>query len=260
MICKTGYELYVGKCSFNKRHSHYGDRENWNIVLTASGEAKLAIDGRKFALKPGTVFLIRPGSVRTFSVAREWSSHWVHFNLDAHIQIAPEWPCLGDGVCAVSPERSDRDEIAALFERLAAVCSLRRHGWYLLAYCMVQELILRGNMAAHSALGEHIGDTATMLENIRDEWNVGEIAKKCAMSRSGFFSKFKSTFGTTPVKYREQQLMAQVQAHLENSDMSLKEIAETMRLGNPSYLSARFKRAFGISPRDYRKKHRGDAN
>ncbi len=257
MICKTGYEIYVGKCTFSERHSHYGDRDNWNIVLTTAGEAKLTLGGQKLAMTPGSAFLIQPGPVRIFSVAEAWTSYWVHFNLDAHIPIAPEWPQLGDGVCAVSPERDDLAGIIELFGRLSGVCALRRHGWYLLAYCMVQELILRGNMAAHSALGEHIGDTAKMLENIRDDWHVDEIAQKCAMSRTGFFSKFKSTFGTTPVKYREQQLMTQVQSHLENSDMSLKEIAETMKLGSPSYLSTRFKRAFGLSPREYRRKHRG---
>lgn len=45
---------------------------------------------------------------------------------------------------------------------------------------------------------------------------------------------------------------------LESSDMSIKEIAEKLHVCQPSYLSERFKKAFGVSPREYRRKHHAD--
>ena len=80
------------------------------------------------------------------------------------------------------------------------------------------------------------------------------------MSRSSFFVKFHSTFVTTPAKYREHQTLSQVQLMLENTDMGIKEIAEQLHICHPSYLIKRFKKAFGVSPREYRRQHRSDAN
>jgi len=51
---------------------------------------------------------------------------------------------------------------------------------------------------------------------------------------------------------------SQVQFMLESSDMSIKEIAEKLHVCQPSYLSERFKKAFGVSPREYRRKHHAD--
>ena len=187
---------------------------------------------------------------------KSWSVYWLHFNLDAHIQIRPEWPQIAPGVCSVTPTAGDLERLRQVFAEIMHVCTLRRSGWYLLAYNLVQELILRGNMATRDALGEHTEVTARMLENLDTARNIDAIAGKCAMSRSGFFSKFRSTFGTTPAKYREHRLLTQAQALLEDSDLSIKEIARELNLGSASYLSTRFRKAFGISPREYRARRR----
>ena len=252
----TGYEIYAGEVEYKSRHAHFGDRQNWNLLLSLAGRLKLGIGGRELAVGPATLFMIAPGAPRRFAVSEYWKTSWIHFNLDAHIQIPPEWPQIGPGVSAVALNRDDLKELQRLFNELIHVCTIRRHGWYLLAYCLVQEIILRGNMAAHAALGEHIELTAKMLKNLDAPQGIDGIAGKCAMSRTGFFSKFKATFGTTPAKYREQQLLTRVQSYLENSDMSIKEIVQELKLGNPAYLSTRFRKTFGMSPREYRKRHR----
>lgn len=249
-------DIYIGKSEYASCHSHSGDRGNWNMLLTLEGECRLAIGGRQLTLAPDRLFMIEPGPPRRFTVPKSWSVHWLHFNLDAHIQILPEWPEIGPGVYSVTPTAGDLERLRQVFSEIMHVCTLRRSGWYLLAYNLVQELILRGNMAVRDALGEHTEVTARMLENLDTARNIDVIADKCAMSRTGFFAKFRSTFGTTPAKYREHRVLTQAQALLEDSDLSIKEIARELNLGSASYLSTRFRKAFGISPREYRKRRR----
>lgn len=258
MTAPARYEIYIGKSDYSAFHNHAGDRGNWNMLLTLGGECRLAIGGDRLELAPDKLFMIEPGPPRRFTVRERWSAYWLHFNLDAHIQIRPEWPAVGRGVYSVTPSASDLEKLRAVFAEIMHVCTLRRNGWYLLAYNLVQELILRGNMACRSPLGEHIEYTARMLENLDASRNIDAIADSCAMSRSGFFAKFRSTFGTTPAKYRERQVLNQAQALLGNTDKSVKEIALELNMGSPGYLSTRFKKAFGISPREYRRKFRAD--
>lgn len=257
-VTHTGCEVYVGKGDLEGGHSHLGDRPNWNMLLTLEGEVKLIIEGRHYIIHPGSLFLIAPGPPRRFTVPKYWRLYFLHFNMDAHIHILPELPEIGAGVYSVDLVRNDFGAIRRVFEELFRVCNIRRHGWYLLAYHLVQELILRGNMACQATLGEHIETTAKMLENLDTSRNIDDIAGKCAMSRSDFFVKFRSTFGTTPAKYREQQTLSQAQSLLENSDMSIKEIAQTLHICQPCYLASRFRKAFGVSPREYRRRHRAE--
>jgi len=257
MVIQTGYEVYVGKLDFRAAHSHYGDRRNWNLLLSLDGELRLEIDGRSLTVGPETLFMIAPGAPRKFVVASFWQTYFLHFNMDRHINVRPEWNESSPGVYTVLPTPADYAQMSRVFAEVYRVCSIRRHGWYLLAYTLIQELILLGNMACHaSALGEHIEPAARMLEDL-DE-NISEIARKCSMSRTSFFNMFRSTFGTTPARYRERQMLIQAQALLENTDMSIKEIAQNLNIAHPCYLTARFHRAFGMSPREYRKSRRGE--
>lgn len=253
------HEIYGGKVEHCANHSHFGDRANWNILLTIEGEVRLEIGGERLVFGAGSLVLIRPGEPRRFTVPERWTALWFHFDLEPHIAARPEWPAVGPGVYAVTPPPDDLPRLRDAVEEIVCVSRRRRHGWYLLAYCLIQEVILRGNMAYRAAaLGEHIELTAKMLENLGSPRSIDEIADKCAMSRSSFFSKFRSTFGTTPGKYRERQLMTQAQTMLENSDRSLKEIAQELGVDSPNYLSTRFRKVFGVSPREYRRRHRGE--
>lgn len=257
-LVKQEYEIYFGRKVFHGGHSHFGDRDSWNLLLPLSGLCRLSIRETRVMLEPATLYMIEPETVRRFSVLEEWECCWLHFKMEGRVHIHPEWPEPAPGVYAVALPESDFRKSCAIFEEIREVCSLRRHSWYLLAYCLIQELILRGNMCCCSAFDS--GETkkvAALLDNLDDGMSIGEIAGKCALSRTGFFNKFRSTFGTTPARYREQQLMTRMQSYLEGTDLTIKEIARILKCENQFYLSTRFRKAFGISPSQYRKLHRG---
>jgi len=187
----------------------------------------------------------------------DWEIHWIHFNLDSNVPFAPHWPTVIPGVFKLLPDKAEFRKFKSLFTEVRQNCRIRRLGWYRLAYCIVQEIILRGNMINESGLDfKHIELSAKVLENLRSVGDMGELAEKCSMSRATFFGKFKETFGVTPGEYREQQVLTRVRNLLETTNMSLKEIAGEMNYSNPFYLSLRFKKKFGVSPRDYRSRHK----
>jgi transcriptional regulator GlxA family with amidase domain len=55
-----------------------------------------------------------------------------------------------------------------------------------------------------------------------------------------------------PLAFLENQRLRRARELLENTSLSLTEIAGQAGFSSPFYLSLRFKRQFGLSPRDHR--------
>ena len=121
---------------------------------------------------------------------------------------------------------------------------------------MIQEILLRGNMLNEKGLDrEHIDFASRILRDFTSVGSMTELAEQCGLSRAVFFRKFRETFGMSPGQYREQQRLNHVRIQLENSSKSLKEIADICGFDNALYLSSRFRKIFGVSPRDYRQNY-----
>lgn len=87
------------------------------------------------------------------------------------------------------------------------------------------------------------------IENTDSIENLA-IATNCSIST--FKRKFKSTFNTTPAKYRLELKLKKVSELLKTSDDSISHIGYTCGFESPEHLSRAFKKQYGISPSQYR--------
>jgi AraC-like DNA-binding protein len=62
---------------------------------------------------------------------------------------------------------------------------------------------------------------------------------------------------TSPIDYFQRQKLTWASRLLVHSFMSVKEIAFRLGYEDPLYFSARFKRTFGLGPREFRERGRG---
>jgi len=252
----TGCELYAGvQCQSPGQH-YPGHNRNWNLLLLESGRVRVLFNRESYVFNSGDLVLLAPGPSREFRVLEPLKIHWIHFNLDAHLQYRPEWPSRGRNVYLIHPEAAPSNEFLRLFTEVNNLCSFRQKGWYRLGYCMVQEILLRGNMLSEKGLDqEHIDFAARILRDVTSGASITELAEQCHLSRAVFFRKFRETFGMSPAQYREQQKLNYVREQLESTAKSLKEIAEISGFDNAFYLSSRFRKMFGVSPRIYRQNY-----
>lgn len=249
----TGCEFYSGYSSLNPGKKFAGDAENWNLLLPVSGTAFLKMEvGPKIKLVPGTLYLLQPGQQRQFDIRESVFIHWLHFNLDAHLQYKPEWNQIQPGIFSVELNAAEISKLIAVFSEIQTLCTDRIPGWYRLAYCLTQEIILRGNMVNQK--NTIPGSAANLLEPLEQNRSVKDAAKQSALSKTAFYQQFQKTFGNSPAAYREQRLMNQAQALLEETTLTVKEIADQLSFVNPAYFSTRFKKHFGMSPKEYRAK------
>ncbi|TDN91178.1 helix-turn-helix domain-containing protein [Microbacterium sp. BK668] len=94
--------------------------------------------------------------------------------------------------------------------------------------------------------------TDWMLENIRLELTVDQLAAKAHMSPRTFARRFKADFGATPAAWLARQRIIHAQRLLEKTDLGLDRIAYESGFGSAAVLRQNFARVLGITPTAYR--------
>ena len=82
-------------------------------------------------------------------------------------------------------------------------------------------------------------------------WTVGELARRVALSRSGFFDRFARAVGLAPMEYLLAWRMAIARDLLRRGETSIADIAERIGYGSASAFSTAFSRAVGQPPGRY---------
>ncbi|BDV32183.1 GlxA family transcriptional regulator [Microbacterium terricola] len=91
-----------------------------------------------------------------------------------------------------------------------------------------------------------------MLENLRLDLSVDQLAAKAHMSPRTFARRFKADFGATPAAWLARQRLIHAQRLLEQTDLGLDRIAYESGFGSAAVLRQNFARVLGLTPTAYR--------
>jgi len=94
--------------------------------------------------------------------------------------------------------------------------------------------------------------TDWMLENLRLDLSVDQLASRAHMSPRTFARRFKADFGTTPAAWLGRQRIIHAQRLLEQTELGLDAIAYECGFGSAAVLRQNFARALGTTPTAYR--------
>ncbi|GAA1466674.1 GlxA family transcriptional regulator [Microbacterium thalassium] len=94
--------------------------------------------------------------------------------------------------------------------------------------------------------------TDWMLDHLREELSVDQLATRAHMSPRTFARRFKADFGTTPAAWLARQRVIQAQRLLERTDFGLDRVADESGFGSAAVLRQTFARVLGMTPTAYR--------
>lgn len=94
-----------------------------------------------------------------------------------------------------------------------------------------------------------------MMKNYTQTINVIDLAKIANMSESNFYAVFKKSFGCSPVSYLNHYRMSLATDLLIETNFTVSEIGYKVGIKDPLYFSKLFKKAYAISPKEYRTLH-----
>lgn len=79
-----------------------------------------------------------------------------------------------------------------------------------------------------------------------------DLANAVGLSRFHFWRAFKQSTGMTPYAYMAKQRLEKSSEMLRATNMSATEIAMACNFGSSSHFTTAFKRAFGVTPTEFR--------
>ena len=93
-------------------------------------------------------------------------------------------------------------------------------------------------------------------EHLDEPLSVEQLARSALMSPRSFARHFRAATGTTPHAWLLSQRLTLAQQLLEESDLSVDEVADRCGFGAATTLRGHFSRRFGTSPQSYRRTFR----
>lgn len=107
-------------------------------------------------------------------------------------------------------------------------------------------------------MGQTEADTLSPLlawasDHLDEQLSVEKLAGQAHMSARTFARRFRDETGTTPLQWLTSQRLAQAEELLENSSLSVEQIATRVGFGNAATLRHHFATARGTTPQQYRK-------
>ncbi|MFA6100609.1 MAG: AraC family transcriptional regulator [Victivallaceae bacterium] len=255
-ISMTGFELA-------RRGDYCWDglkRGNAGFILwqyTVSGAGALKFEDKAFALHPGQAMLVKIPHDHCYQVdeqAKEWEFIFI---------IMRGSECLR--ICEEIIER--RGPVANFYSSgkvLEAAEKIILHGSekdscemsalaYSFAMCLGTEILINSNRTTTPEPLKSAKRYA--LKNFGNNINVSDLAQAAGMSYSHFVREFTLNFGVSPGAYILQLQLEKAVNLLQNSTLSVKEIAIECGFASSSYFCRAFLKASGISPGKYRQDH-----
>lgn len=103
-------------------------------------------------------------------------------------------------------------------------------------------------------INSSIQDVFTYInENIDKKISLQELADISGYSLSHFKYIFKEYFGITPAEYISMQKINYAEKELQNTDISVTELAHKLSFSSSNYFCTVFKKVLGVTPSEYRK-------
>jgi transcriptional regulator GlxA family with amidase domain len=92
-----------------------------------------------------------------------------------------------------------------------------------------------------------------MLANLATEHTVAALARRAQLSERTFARRFVAETGTTPLRWLTTQRVLHAQRLLEDTALSVEEVAGQCGFGSAALLRHHFGKVVGVGPKDYRR-------
>lgn len=210
-------------------------------------------------VKAGDIFLLFPGEWHTYTpnIHTGWKEYWIGFkgpNMDRRVSSGffhKDDPIYNIGYS---------EPVIELYRNAISVAKEQRKYFQQLLAGIVNLIVgmafsMHENKKLKDSGEQKIIDKARMymLERIKTDLEMPEVAQHLNMSYSSFRHIFKRYIGISPAQYFINLKIHEAKVMLRVPSMSIKEISYILNFETPEYFAKLFKKKTGMSPTEFRK-------
>jgi AraC family transcriptional activator of pobA len=243
-------------------------------LLVASGPVAVTLDETRTDLAGPAVMIIPAGTVHSFRFRADTQGRVLTIDLARILSAAtPAYQASIDALFAAprvidlrhDPELAER--AGRLLERLAEEFA-QPDSWSApvgswLACCVLW--ILAHGTAGHGTPEIYSTQEAELLRRFRrliesqylKHWPVAQYARRLALSETRLNRLCRRQAGCTAFELIQQRLALEARRRLVYAGSSVSGIGAELGFKDPAYFSRFFRRHGGVSPNEYRRRHRG---
>lgn len=241
----------------------------WRLYVNGQAGAELELDGRRMALRPGTVYLLPAGLRFKTRLARGVKRVWqdfIHFEVDgfppallrrlfpAPLPLSPSKDIeVLLAACREADADPKADEMSRRFRRLALA-----HAAMAAAF---GQATAEGRESWHAwlRLPPVVAPALRLLEERLGSPPANEeLARACGLGVRQFLRRFSESVGLSPGQFALERRVALAAEALARGDDTMETITERLGFADRFHFSKVFKARVGLPPVAYRRMHAGD--
>ncbi len=247
------------------------------IYYVVAGEAEFDMNGRRYKLRPGNMYLIPPFATHTTQCTGRFVHYYIHiYEEDMSGSAMFE---ENDFPVEIMSQRDDE----GLFERLAAlnpfmtleqsnpesydnnktlvqsiIYNKQRPEWLKMEsrgiiYQLCARFVADAKAKSFTKDKRVLRTIRLIHERLSEHISVDQLAHEADLSPEHYIRLFCKVIGVTPMLYINHKRIEKAQLLLLTTESSVKEVAQTLGFTDNSYFVRVFKRVTGITPSEYRR-------
>ena len=233
--------------------SHLRVVTSYELELFLHDDGITYLNGRAYLRQRGALLIAEPGNKR--QSALHFETIFLHFSCTDPAVMAMIHSVSGfhtgldyevaaralQDISETAMSFAPDSEVLAAGKLLTFLCSVKKE-------CRLV-MVDSGVASGHSVVSEAVD---FMRQHYMDPLTVDQIADHCCLSTPHFHKVFYASVHMTPNSYLTKVRLSHAKLLLSSTNMSISEIAMRCGFNSQAYFSDRFKKAFAISPREYR--------
>lgn len=230
-------------------------RSDFLLFYIVKGRECFSLDGEVVA-EEGSFILFRPFEKQTHVYIEDKTGefYYVHFNAPKDFDLFGFKSSfvynskISSTVCNIFEDIiSELQNKQPAYERFCAS-----------KFFMLLAVLERKTKKALSAQVRHFDKISYVIQKMNKEYQVNyaleDYASMCNMSKYHFLRVFREITGVSPFEYKNSIKLDHAKEQILDTTIPINEIAENTGFTSPAYFCEAFKKRFGMSPSQYRKK------
>ncbi len=229
------------------------------LLYTQSGSGRLKTAEYSVKTTKNDLHLYPPHAAQDYATERQagrWEFIWAHFHPPARWLRWLDWPEAGPGLRhlhlddLVVQRRVERHLARMIRHERSA--DPRSHD--LAMNALEAALLHAAPPEPRPTIDERLAPVLQRLHTrFSEAWTIEQLADAACLSPSRFAHLFREQLGTTPMQFLENQRLQRAGQLLAHTGQPVAQVARAVGFVDPLYFSRRFAKAFGQSPRAYRR-------